>query len=190
MTKAELRIKYKQRRSQLTAAQFSALNSGIWQQLSQFDWGGIRYLHTFLPIAKQNEPDMWSFITDIRVHYPDIHLVVSRSEPKDHSMKHFLLEENIVLAENVWGIVEPIAGEVVAETALDVVLVPLLIADKAGNRVGYGKGFYDRFLAKCRPDCRKIGISLFEPVEKIDDVDPLDVPLDTLITPNLIYTIS
>lgn len=183
MTKAELRIAYKQKRSQLAAAQVSSFNAGILQELFQFNWEDTGFLHTFLPATKLNEPDMWSFITDIRIHYPTLHIVVSRSEPKDYSMQHFLLEEHIVLIENAWGIVEPIAGEPIAETALDVVLVPLLIADKDGNRVGYGKGFYDRFLAKCRPDCKKIGISFFDPVEKIDDVDSLDVPLDILVTP-------
>ncbi len=190
MTKAELRRNYKRKRSLLSEAQISSFNAGILNQLLQFDWSGNHYIHTFLPIVGQNEPDMWSFITNIRVYYPDIHIVISRSELKDHAMKHFLLADNVVLEENVWGIVEPVDGETVAETLLDVVLVPLLIVDKAGNRVGYGKGFYDRFLAKCRPDCKKIGISLFAPVEKIDDVDPLDIPLDIVVTPNLTYIIS
>ncbi len=170
--------------------QISSFNTGILNQLLQFDWKGMHYIHTFLPITGQNEPDMWSFITNIRVYCPDVHIVVSRSEQKDRSMKHFLLADNVVLEENAWGIVEPVDGETIAETQLDVVLVPLLVVDKTGNRIGYGKGFYDRFLAKCRPDCLKIGVSLFEPVEKIDDVDPLDVPLDIVITPNFIYTIS
>ncbi|NGM66170.1 5-formyltetrahydrofolate cyclo-ligase [Sphingobacterium sp. SGR-19] len=183
MTKAELRRNYKRKRSLLSEAQISLFNAGILNQLLQFDWNGNHYVHTFLPIVGQNEPDMWSFITNTRIYYPDIHIVVSRSELKDRSMKHFLLADNVVLEENVWGIVEPVDGETVAETLLDVVLVPLLVVDKAGNRIGYGKGFYDRFLAKCRSDCQKIGVSLFEPVEKIDDVDPLDVPLDMVITP-------
>lgn len=183
MTKAELRKDYKQRRTLLTEAEISSFNRALQEHLKQYDWRSVYYVHTFLPILGQNEPDMWSFITNIRIYYPHIGIVVSRSEPRDCSMQHFLLTADIDLKENVWGVVEPVGGERISETLLDVVLVPLLIADKEGNRVGYGKGFYDRFLAKCRPDCRKIGVSLFEPIEKIDDVDPLDVPLDMLITP-------
>lgn len=183
MTKAELRRDYKQRRKLLTAPEISSLNADLLKHLIEYDWGGVRYMHTFLPIAGKNEPDMWSFITSMRVHYPHIKVVISRSEPRDCTMQHFLLTADVTLKKNVWGIVEPVDGERVDDTLLDVVLVPLLIADKAGNRVGYGKGFYDRFLAKCRPDCRKIGISVFTAVEKIDDVDLLDVPLDMLITP-------
>ncbi|PRD51377.1 5-formyltetrahydrofolate cyclo-ligase [Sphingobacterium gobiense] len=183
MTKAELRRDYKRRRSLLTEEEIGSFNISILNELLQVDWRGVHYIHTFLPITEQNEPDMWSFITNIRVYYPRIHIVVSRSEPRDYSMKHFLLTEDVVLKENAWGIVEPIDGEQVSETLLDVVLVPLLIVDKAGNRIGYGKGFYDRFLSKCRADCRKIGVSLFEPIEKIDDINPLDVPLDMVVTP-------
>lgn len=184
MTKAELRKDYKQRRTLLTETEISSFNGALQEYLKQYDWRSVHYVHTFLPIIGQNEPDMWSFITNIRIYYPHIGIVVSRSEPQDCSMQHFLLTADIDLKENVWGIVEPVSGERISEALLDVVLVPLLIADKEGNRVGYGKGFYDRFLAKCRPDCRKIGVSLFEPIEKIDDVDPLDVPLDMLITPH------
>lgn len=159
------------------------MNRALQERLMKYGWERVGYVHTFLPIIGQNEPDMWSFITNIRIYYPSIKIVVSRSEPRDCSMQHFLLAADIDLKENAWGIVEPIRGERINEVSLDVVLVPLLVADKEGNRVGYGKGFYDRFLAKCRPDCQKIGISLFKPIEKIDDVDSLDVPLDMLITP-------
>jgi 5-formyltetrahydrofolate cyclo-ligase len=51
-----------------------------------------------------------------------------------------------------------------------VVFVPLLAFDKKGNRVGYGKGFYDAFLSKCKPETIKIGLSFFEAEETIDDV--------------------
>jgi len=183
MTKAELRKYYRKERSRLTEEELYMLNTGILRQLSQLDWQGTRYIHTFLPISGQKEPDMWTVIADIRANYPAIKVVVSRSEPKDHSMAHFLLADDTVLKENAWGITEPVGGESVMEMSLDVVFVPLLIVDKEGNRVGYGKGFYDRFLAKCRPDCKKIGVSFFEPIAEIDDVDPLDVPLDMVVTP-------
>jgi len=183
MTKEELRKDYKRRRTLLTETEISSFNGALQQYLIQYDWSDVGYVHTFLPIVGKNEPDMWSFITNLRIYHPDIKIVVSRSEPQDCSMQHFLLTADIDLKENAWGIIEPVGGERIKEALLDVVLVPLLIADTEGNRVGYGKGFYDRFLAKCRPDCHKIGISLFEPVEKIDDVGPRDVPLDMLITP-------
>ena len=42
---------------------------------------------------------------------------------------------------------------------IDVVFVPLLIFDKQGHRIGYGKGYYDRFLSKCKKDTIKVGLA-------------------------------
>ena len=67
------------------------------------------------------------------------------------------------------------------------VLVPLLAFDSKGYRVGYGKGFYDRFLKQCRNDCVKIGLSYFEPIDAINDAGEFDVPLDFCITPQKAY---
>jgi len=63
-----------------------------------------------------------------------------------------------------------------------VVIVPLLICDLNGYRLGYGKGFYDRFLSECRADVLKIGLNYFEPIAQIPGEDT-DIPLDFLITP-------
>ena len=67
------------------------------------------------------------------------------------------------------------------------VFVPLLAFDKKGHRVGYGKGFYDKFLSECKPDAIKIGLSFFEPEELITDVFESDVKLDYCVTPNSIH---
>jgi 5-formyltetrahydrofolate cyclo-ligase len=64
------------------------------------------------------------------------------------------------------------------------VLVPLLALDKSGHRVGYGKGFYDKFLAECRIRCQRIGISLFQPIDMIEDVGEDDITLTHCLTPS------
>jgi 5-formyltetrahydrofolate cyclo-ligase len=64
-----------------------------------------------------------------------------------------------------------------------VVFVPLLAYDKSGQRVGYGKGFYDTFLQQCKPNTVKIGLSFFAPEENIEDVSANDVALDYVVTP-------
>ena len=61
---------------------------------------------------------------------------------------------------------------------------PLLAFDEQGHRVGYGKGFYDKLLSKCKPDCKRIGLSLLEPTSKIDDINPHDGILHACITPS------
>ena len=90
-------------------------------------------------------------------------------------------------ANSDWGIPEPVGGSVLVPTDFDIVLIPLLAFDVAGNRVGYGKGFYDRYLLNCRPDCLKIGISLSDPVDLIDDVESHDILLDIAICPAKLY---
>ena len=67
------------------------------------------------------------------------------------------------------------------------VFVPLLAFDEKGNRVGYGKGFYDKFLAECKPEILKIGVSFFEPENIIPDVLNTDIQLDLCITPTKVY---
>ena len=183
MDKESLRRSYKTKRSLLSTEEITVFQQGIQQQLMVLDWQQARYVHSFLPIQKQNEPDMWAFLAYMEQQHPAVQLVVSRSVPEDYSMQHFLWRSDILLKENAWGIFEPVEGEQIGEESLDVVLVPLLVADHSGNRVGYGKGFYDRFLARCRPDCCKIGVSFFDPVDEIEDIDPFDVALDRLVTP-------
>jgi len=70
---------------------------------------------------------------------------------------------------------------------IDIALVPLLCFDLIGHRVGYGGGYYDKFLAACRPDCKKVGLSVFDPVESISDIEPHDVRLDFAITPDRLW---
>ncbi|MEY2811910.1 MAG: hypothetical protein RI991_905, partial [Bacteroidota bacterium] len=99
----------------------------------------------------------------------------------------FLVDEQTVFQDNQYGIPEPTAGIEVTSDMIDVVVVPLLAFDKKGNRVGYGKGYYDRFLASCRNDVITIGLSFFPPVLSIDDIDFFDKKLDFCITPDSVY---
>jgi 5-formyltetrahydrofolate cyclo-ligase len=102
-------------------------------------------------------------------------------------MQHYIYDDETVLQPNRYDIMEPAGGKVVAEDQIDVVIVPLLSFDEKGNRVGYGKGFYDRFLSRCREDVIKIGLSFFDAGKRIDDTDEFDIPLTYCITPGKIY---
>ena len=83
----------------------------------------------------------------------------------------------------------PVDGISVPVEKIDVVFIPLLAFDQKGHRVGYGKGFYDTFLARCRPRTLKVGLSLFEPeLGNIEDVHEKDIALDYGVTPNKVYT--
>lgn len=183
MDKAGLRLFYKKERQLMPEKEFVSRSAQVLAHLKKRSWDGVAYLHLYIPIERMREIDTWPFIDWLQRHYPTLKIVVSRSNPDDSSMSHYLFTERRALFENKWGILEPQGGQQIDEKLIDAVIIPLLVADKSGNRVGYGKGFYDRFLSRCRPDCLKIGLSLFPPVEQIDDINEFDVALDVLITP-------
>src|SRR5690606_13586233 len=106
----------------------------------------------------------------------------SKSDLQSTAMDHYLWEKDHLLEFNKWGIEEPQGGQAILSHQLDAVIIPLLAFDQKGNRIGYGKGFYDRFLSACRPDCLKVGLSFFDPVNDIADAEPTDIPLDYCIT--------
>ena len=146
------------------------------------------YYHLFLTIASQKEIQT-SFILHI-LFGKNKEVVLSKTNFELGTLSHFLLTENTKLRTNSYDIPEPVDGLEVPENKLDVIFIPLLAFDKKGNRVGYGKGFYDRFLAKCRPDVLKIGLSLFGAVAEISDATNDDMRLDYCVTPDKIYSFS
>lgn len=145
------------------------------------------HIHTFLPIPEKNEVNTSLLISTLRKDFaPDVFI----SKSYEHGeLTHHLFKPETKLIANKWGVPQPDITEVsFPETAFDLVIVPLLAFDKKGNRVGYGGGFYDRFLSKCKSDCLKIGLSFFEPVDEITDVNEFDVKLNHCVTPNKIWT--
>ncbi len=161
------------RRSQQIAARW----------LAHANVSAIRTLHVFLPIPGKGEVDTWPLIRTLWQQHPRLKLITSRADPAAGTLTHHCLAPDTVLQPNAWGVPEPVGATPVSVADIDVVLVPLLVCDRRGHRVGYGKGFYDRFLAQCRPDARRVGLSHFPPVAEIADVQPTDVPLDKLVTP-------
>ena len=185
MNKTDLRKKYKQLRSQLSVDQIDEMSIAIANQILKLDIWTNTYFHVFLPIEIQNEVN-----TEYILHVlqgKDKEIVISKSNFETLEMAHFLLTDNTKIKTNKYDIPEPTNGLEVAVVNIDVVFVPLLALDKNGNRVGYGKGFYDKFLTKCKPTTIKIGLSFYEPEELVDDFTANDVKLNYCITPNEIY---
>lgn len=186
MTKTELRKKYKVLRNDLSFEQADELSMSIANKLLSLDIWSHAYYHLFLSIAKHKEVQT-DFILNI-LHAKDKEVVVSKSDFDTQTMINYLLTDNTVIKKNHWNIPEPVDGIEVPNNKIGVVFVPLLAFDKKGNRVGYGKGFYDKFLSSCSKKTIKVGLSFFEAEETIDDVSSNDVPLDCCVTPMKIYT--
>ena len=181
MKKKELRKIYKQKRTDLTDSEIKEFQENIYKQIFNLDLSEVQTVHLFLSLRKFNEIDTSPIISFLREKGKRI--VVSKCNFKDNTLSHFYFDENTVLELNKFGVPEPINTEQVNETVLDLIFVPLLISDKQNFRVGYGKGFYDRFLSNCRKDAKKIGLNFFKPITKIEDIHEFDVALDSVIFP-------
>ncbi len=189
MTKAQIRTQFLQKRKALGRSAYWNLNEQLLESFKQTDWSGYKNIHIFLPIRENNEPDTFAFIQYLTQEHPDIRIILPRTDFGGLSMKNILYDPDLsILQKNKYGIPEPVHGREIPSTEIDAVLLPLLAFDEQGNRVGYGKGFYDRFLQTCRPDVFKAGISLFGPSEGIEDVSEFDQPMDCCITPEKTWT--
>ena len=184
MTKSELRKFYLERRRSLFAEEMADKSLQIADRFfKRFDLSNLANLHCFIPIKKFNEIDTSLIYKKVWTDFPTVRTIVPRVNRESGEMGNFVFTAETELIKNEWGIREPWSGKAVDAGAIDMVLVPLLCFDERGYRVGYGKGFYDKFLARCRPDCLKIGLSYFPPVPKIADVGGHDVMLDVFVTP-------
>jgi 5-formyltetrahydrofolate cyclo-ligase len=186
MFKKELRTQYKALRSQFTAEIIEDQSMAIANRLLSLDIWEATYFHLFLTIEEQKEVDT-EFVLQILAG-KDREIVVSKSHFDTLEMTHYLLTDNTKFKKSDYNIYEPVDGIEVPTTKIDVVFVPLLAYDVRGNRVGYGKGFYDVFLSKCKEDVIKIGLSFFEPEPEINDVLPTDIQLDYCVTPTTVYS--
>lgn len=187
MTKEALRKIYRAKRKDLGGHERLRMDDLMLIQFQQFDFTGIHTLLTYWPLPDQAEPNTHLFSGYLRHMVPGLQICYPVSNPIDFSMTAHLINENTVYTVNEWGITEPPAVHPVPAMDIDLVFVPMLICDEQGYRVGYGKGFYDRYLVTCRPDTVMMGFSYFDPVPLITDTDEFDVPLQYCITPKVVY---
>jgi 5-formyltetrahydrofolate cyclo-ligase len=191
MTKQELRKLYLQKRKELSEAEYLALNQRLADIFfSSVDLSFIKVIHVYLPVIEKREPDTWLIIDRIRREFPHIRLSIPKINSETNRLDNFFFEGLHQLKKNDWGILEPQQGIPTPVEKIDLVLVPLLAFDKHGHRVGYGKGYYDKFLKTLHTNGLTLGISLFAAEEGIDDIQSNDVPLKSVITPHHFYTFS
>lgn len=185
--KKALRNIYVKKRKELHPDELEALSEKIASRFFSISLKDIRYLHIYYPIPGKQEIDSLYISERLRREYESIKLVLPKSDLSNCTLKHICWNNSTPLSMNAWGITEPLFGEEVQADMLDLIVIPLLACDVKGNRLGYGKGFYDRFLASCRPDALKVGISCFEPQETIIPHENHDIPLDVCITPEKLW---
>ena len=185
MTKKEARIKYKNLRSELSVEQRHEKSCSIANELLKLPIWDKQYFHVFLSITEHFEVD-----TEYILHIlagKDKDILISKSDFESRKMIHYLLTDGTKIRKNEYNIPEPVDGIEVPDSKIDVVFVPLLAFDEKGHRVGYGKGFYDRFLSQCKTDVITIGLSFFEAEIEISDLHENDFALNYCVTPSKTY---
>jgi 5-formyltetrahydrofolate cyclo-ligase len=96
------------------------------------------------------------------------------------TMKFILLSDLSQVEKGYAGIPEPVTDEPVANDPTALVLMPGLAFDRAGHRIGYGGGFYDKFLA-AEPDHPTLALCYaFQMLDHLD-TEEFDIPVDTVI---------
>ena len=185
MLKSEIRFFYKKKRSGLSPYEISRISSQVQALVMDSFSFKDKYVSLYLPIEKQQEINTYELLEEIiqQGGFP----VLSKSNFSDLSLSLFLYEQSSQLTLSEYGIPEPKDGKEVFAKVLDVVFVPLLGINEQGHRVGYGKGFYDRLLSDCKPDCLFIGLHLFDERIEISDLNPNDIPLHICFTPSGMY---
>ncbi|TDQ24050.1 5-formyltetrahydrofolate cyclo-ligase [Tenacibaculum caenipelagi] len=181
MIKSELRKLYKQKRNSLTEIEKEKLQKSIYQQVFELHTDNISNVHLFLSMRKFNEIDTLPIINFFRNKGKKI--IVSRCNFEDETLSHFYFEKDTKLESNKFGVPEPVNAKEAFVKDIDLVFVPMLISDEQNYRVGYGKGFYDRFLSECKEGTRTIGLNYFPPIKKIEDTHEFDIPLEMVIYP-------
>lgn len=186
MNKNDIRKYYKAKRILLNQEEVSKLSKCILKQLqSNFQFEG-KNVHTFYSISNQKEIEM-EYINEFLMNNAES-LATSITQFNPLQLIHSKIEETTIFHVDKFNIPIPSSIIPINIDELDIVLIPLLAFDELGNRVGYGKGLYDSFLVKCKPECIKIGVSFFEHIEHNIPSESHDIKLDYCVTPNKIYS--
>ena len=183
MNKIEARKKYLDLRKKLDNVQIISKSISISNNLQDLPIWEHNFYHIYLPIKEKNEVDTMPIINILNNKKKKV--LIPKSDFNTNTMKSFLLNDNTVLKKNNFGITEPINNEEFLGR-IDVIFIPLVAYDLIGNRVGYGKGFYDKFLRNQNNKILRVGLSFFNPEKRIK-IDEHDENLDFCVTPNRIF---
>lgn len=177
--KQELRQQFLEQREKISGDQYIAASGAIIQKLKQLtEFEEAKNIHSYISMNDRGEVDTHDLIKEMVSS--DKKVIVPVTNFRKGTLKHIRLNSYEDLEANKWGVPEPDGGEEISPEELDLVIVPMVGADEECNRIGYGKGFYDRFLKNV--DCPKVGLLFERNVVKQLPAEDFDIPLDKIIT--------
>lgn len=187
MLKRIARTDFLKKRMELEVQDLQEKSEAIFRQFSLHPWPGCEWLLSYYPLTDRKEFDVAPCEKALLTSHTRARLAWPRIDAEKLTMEALAVDPGGMYAKNRYNILEPISGDFVDPAQIDIIFVPLVIFDTRGYRVGYGKGYYDRFLLRCRPDALKVGFCFFEAIPAIRDIDEFDVPLNLCITPSRVY---
>lgn len=163
--KASLRQELKAKRLSMSDAEHAAKSRQIVTRLKDLqDWSQFKAVHCFEPFKTLMEPDISGFMTYLE------DLGVEVFVPRKIGCEWQMIS---IQKEGAPG-------------QFDAIIVPVLGFDESMNRLGYGGGYYDRFLVT-QTGARKIGVSFESGKAASLPVEDHDMPLNTVITEEKVY---
>ena len=181
-----LRKVYKDKISNTPIGQLQELSKGILDNLIHLSIWDKDIYHVYLSVESKHEVDTNDIISFML--NKNKRVIVPKMSNKN--LIHFEVDQNTKFTTNKLGIREPISKVSFDTSLIEAIIVPLLVFDKNGHRVGYGGGYYDRFMSNIKNDVIKVGLSLFDPIDKISDINDNDIPLNFVVTPSRTYNFN
>ena len=184
MNKNELRDRMRQIRRNLTKEEVSQKSAAIQRQLFGYDkYQQAKTVMLYLSAFK--EPSTAEILKDALESKKRVVVPVSNTDTETLTLSY--ISDISDLKQGAYGILEPEIIRKAKAEDIDMILVPGIAFDKSGNRMGFGKGYYDKLLCKC--GAQKIALCYeFQLMDKIP-VKEHDVPMNTIITEDGIYVI-
>jgi 5-formyltetrahydrofolate cyclo-ligase len=186
-TKAALRKQFGHARRVMGLPERHWLLAAMLGQLEKMAWPTLKTGFSYKPLQKNNEVPVAFFESWVDDNLGPVNWAYPHTILSENRIRAIADDEDTQWRTSSMGIEEPVAGRELNPEVLDIIWVPLLAYDESGHRVGYGKGLYDRFLKQCRPDALTIGLSWFDPVPIIADINPNDVSLKYCVSPYHLY---
>lgn len=186
MDKKELRSFLLNRRNELNQMDAAAHSRSICQDLKRC----FLLNQVMVYIATGNECDPEEYYKDLLRNHGSVYVPVCTDRGWMEASRLMDPEEDLEIG--LFGIRAPKASahRFVNPEVLDAVIVPGVGFDRLGNRLGFGGGFYDRFLPRTKPECLKIAIC--HDFQLVDDVypEPHDFPMDYIFTEKGMYRVK
>ena len=144
-------------------------------------------IHLFLPIERNKEVDTKAIYLFLKAS-SEYEVILPKVDYVTNQLVHIQLTDKSELVKARFGILEPNVGIITAPSQMDCIFVPLISFDRIGNRIGYGGGYYDRFLKDISSSAIKIGLAITPPLDSIPYSETYDVQLDQCISHHGLYT--